>query len=45
VQAEHEAQVVGKVGQQRDLGRARVGEDRRQPVPAQDVERGVSDGA
>ena len=35
-------QVVGQAGQERDLGRARVGEDRRQLEPPQDVERGVA---
>ena len=33
-------QVLGEPGQERHLGRARVGEDRRQFEPAQDVERG-----
>ena len=42
--AEHEAQVLRQAGQERHLGRARVGEDRRQLQPAQDVERGVADG-
>ena len=44
VQRQHEAQVVGEAGEEGDLGRAGIGEDRRQPEPAQDVEGGVAHG-
>ena len=44
VQPEHEAQVVGQPGEERHLGRAGVREERRQPAPAEDVERRVADG-
>ena len=43
VQAEDEAQVVGQAGQERDLGRARIGEHRRQPAAAEEVEGRVAD--
>ena len=43
VQGEDEPQVVGQAGEEGDLGGARVGEDRRHPEPAEDVERGVPD--
>jgi hypothetical protein len=43
VQAEDEAQVVGETGQERDLGRARIGEHRRQSAPAEEVEGRVAD--
>ena len=43
VQAEHEAEVVRQVGEQPDLGRSGVREDRREPVLAPDVERRVAD--
>ena len=42
VQAQHELEVVGQAGQEGDLGRAGVGEDRRQPQRAQDVEGGLA---
>ena len=42
--AEHEAEVVRQVGEQPDLGRPGVREDRRQPVLAPDVERRLADG-
>jgi hypothetical protein len=45
VQGEHEAKVVGKAGEERHLGRAGIAEDRRQAVPAEDVEGRVADGA
>jgi benzaldehyde dehydrogenase (NAD) len=38
-----EAQVVGQVGEEGDLGGAGVGEDPRHPEPAEDVEGGVPD--
>ena len=44
VEAEHEPDVGRQVGQERDLGRARVAEDRRHPVAAHDLERGIADG-
>ena len=44
VQGEHEAQVLGQAGEERHLGRAGIGEDRRQLEPPQDVEGGVADG-
>ena len=44
VQREHEAEVVRQIGQQLDLGRARVREDRGQPVLAPDVEGRLADG-
>ena len=44
VQGEHEAEVVGKVAEERDLGRPRVAEHRRHPVPAHDVEGRVAHG-
>jgi hypothetical protein len=45
VQGQHEIQVLGQVGEQRHLRRARVGEHGGQPVQAQDIEGGVADGA
>jgi hypothetical protein len=42
VQTEHELEVIWEVGEERDLGRARIAEDRRQAMPAHDVERGVA---
>ena len=42
VQRQDEAEVVRQIRQERDLGRARVGEDGRQPAAAQDVEGGVT---
>ena len=39
VQAEHELEVVREVGEERDLGRAGIPEDPRQPVRTHDVER------
>ncbi len=45
VQGEHEAEVVGQVRKQGDLGRPGIGEERRQPVPAEDIECRVADGA
>ena len=44
VEPEDEPDVRRKIGQERDLGRAGIAEDRRHPVPAHDVERGISDG-
>ena len=44
VQRQHEAQVVRQPGQERHLGAARVGEDRRQLQPAEHVVGGVADG-
>jgi hypothetical protein len=44
VQSEHEPQVGGEIGQERDLGGARVAEDRGQAVPAHHLEGGVPDG-
>ena len=43
MQAEHEAQVARQPGEERDLGRPRVREDRRQVEPAQHVDRRVAD--
>ena len=43
MQAEHEVQVVGEPGQERDLRRARVREDVGEPAPPQEVERRVAD--
>ena len=43
VQGEHEAEVVRQVGEQPDLGRPRVGEDRGQAVLAPDVEGRLAD--
>ena len=43
VQAEHEVQVVGEPGQERDLRRARVREDVGEPAPPQEVEGRVAD--
>ena len=45
VQGEHEVQVAGQAGEEGDLGRAGVGEDRRHAEPAEDVEGRVPDGA
>ena len=45
VEREHEPQVGREPGEQRDLGRAGVGEDRVEAAGAQDVERRVADGA
>ncbi len=45
VQRQHEAQVLGQVGEEADLGGPRVGEDRGQAVPAEHVEGGVADRA
>ncbi len=45
VEPEHEVEVVGQIGEQRDLGRAGIGEQRCQPVAAENVERRVADGA
>ena len=44
VEPEHEPQVTGEIGQQLDLGRARIGEERRETVPPEDVEGGVTHG-
>ena len=44
VQPEHEVHIGGKIGQEGDLGRARVAEDRGQTVPAHHVEGGVANG-
>ena len=44
VQREHERQVVRQARQKRNLGRARVREERRQPAPTEDVERGIANG-
>src|SRR4029079_62697 len=44
VQPKDERQVLGHAREERDLGRPRVGEDRRQIEPAQDVEGGVAHG-
>ena len=43
VEGEHEAQVVGQPAEERDLGRARVSEDRGQAAPSEDFERRVAD--
>jgi hypothetical protein len=43
VQSEHEADVLRKAGEERHLGRAGVGEHRRQPVAPEDAERGLAD--
>ena len=45
VQPEDEADVVRQVGEERDLRRTGVREHRRQPAPAEDVERRVSNGS
>jgi hypothetical protein len=45
VQSQHELEVVGQAGQERHLGGPGIGEQRRQPKPAQDVEGRVADGA
>ena len=45
VQREHEAQVVRQPREERHLRRAGIREQRRQPAPAEDVERRVADGA
>ena len=45
VQAEHEVQVVRQVGEQVQLGRPGVGEERRQPALAQNLESRVAHGA
>ena len=42
VQPEDEADVAREIGEKRDLGRARVAEDRRHPEPPHDLERGVA---
>jgi hypothetical protein len=42
VQGEHEPQVAGQPGEERDLGRARVGEDGRQAALAEHLERRVA---
>ena len=42
VQCKHEAEVLREGGEERDLGRAGVPEDRRQPALAEDVERRVT---
>jgi len=42
VEREHELDVGGQRGQERDLGRPRVTEDRRHPEFAHDVKRGVT---
>ena len=44
LQAEHVAEVGREVGQHRQLGRAGVAEDRRHPLLAEEVERGLADG-
>ncbi len=44
VEREHEAKVLGEPGEERNLGRARVAEDRRQPLLPQDVEGRVTNG-
>ena len=44
VQAEDEAEVVRKADEERHLRRAGVREERRQPAPAEQVERGVAHG-
>ena len=44
VQPEHEPEVARQVGEQPDLGRSGVREDRRQAVLAPDVERRLADG-
>ena len=45
LQPEHVAEVVGEVGEHRQLGRARVAEHSRHPVGAKQLERGLPDGA
>jgi hypothetical protein len=45
VEAEHEREVVGQTGEKGHLGRARVREQRGQIAAAEEVERGVADGA
>jgi dihydrolipoamide dehydrogenase len=44
VQGEDELEVVGQVGEEGDLGRARVAEEPGHPEVPQDVEDGVADG-
>ena len=44
VEREDEAEIVGEIGQQRDLGRAGVGEDRRQTALTPDVEGRLANG-
>ena len=44
VEPEHEAEVIRQVGEQRDLRRPGIGEERREAVLAEHVERGVTDG-
>jgi len=43
MQREHEAQILGQVGQKRDLDGARIAEDRPQPELAHDVEGRLAD--
>ena len=45
VQTEHEVQVVRQVGEQVELGRPGVGEERRQPALAQNLESRIAHGA
>ena len=43
VEAEYEAKVGRQIGEERDLGRAGIREERREPVLAEDVERRFAD--
>jgi hypothetical protein len=43
VQREHEVDVARQPGEERDLRRARVAEDRRQGEAAHHLERGIAD--
>ena len=45
VQAEHEAELVGEIREERDLGRPRIREQRGEAVLAEDVEGRVADGS
>jgi hypothetical protein len=44
VQAEHVPEVVGEVGEHRELGRTGIAEHRRHPALAQHLEHGIADG-
>ncbi len=44
VQAEHEAEIAGEVGEHRQLGRSRVAEDGRHSLGTEEVEAGVAHG-
>jgi len=44
VQAEHETEIAGEVGEHRQLGGARIAEDSRHPLGTEEVEAGVTHG-